>query len=140
MAFEKFIPPQTSGVRPRATIRPSGLISFDAATVETFGLDTASYAVLYFDKTRKMVGVQITKNEGDDGALKLSRRRRSVSLKAPHFFDLYGLSFEEAQRFDVGHDPEVVYRLDTISNFDGALEDEDESGNEVSDDGLEAET
>jgi len=72
--------------------------------VETFGLDTASYAVLYFDKTRKMVGVQITKNQGDDGALKLSRRRRSVSLKAPQFFDLYGLSFEEAQRFDVGHD------------------------------------
>ena len=52
MAFEKFIPPQTSGVRPRATIRPSGLISFDAATVETFGLDTASYAVLYFDLDR----------------------------------------------------------------------------------------
>jgi len=62
--------------------------------------------VLYFDKIRKMVGVQITKNQGDDGALKLSRRRRSVSLKAPQFFDLYGLSFEEAQRFDVGHDPD----------------------------------
>ncbi len=106
MSFEKFIPPQTSGVRPRATIRPSGLISFDAATMETFGLDTVSYAVLYFDKTRKMVGVQITKNQGDDGALKLSKRRRSVSLKAPQFFDLYGLSFEEAQRFDVGHDPD----------------------------------
>jgi hypothetical protein len=27
-----------------------------------------------------------------------------VSLKAPQFFDLYGLSFEEAQRFDVGQD------------------------------------
>lgn len=105
MAFEKFIPPQTSGVRPRATIRPSGLISFDAASVESFGLDSAKYAVLFFDKTRKMVGVQITKNATDDGVLKLSRRRRSVSLKAPQFFDLYGLSFEEAQRFDVGLDP-----------------------------------
>jgi hypothetical protein len=62
--------------------------------------------VLYFDKTKKMVGVQITKNEGDDGALKLSRRRRSVSLKSPQFFDLYGLAFEEAQRFDVGLDPD----------------------------------
>jgi hypothetical protein len=113
MAFEKFIPPRTSGVRPRATIRPSGLISFDAATVDAFGLDTASYAVLYFDKTRKMVGVQITKNEKDDGALKLSRRRKSVSLKAPQFFELYGLSFEEAQRFDVGYDPDT--KMLTIS-------------------------
>jgi len=105
MGFEKFIPPQSSGVRPRATIRPSGLISFDAASVETFGLDTASHAVLFFDKTRKIVGVQISQNDDDDGALKLSRRRRSVSLKAPQFFDLYGLSFDEAQRFDVGRDP-----------------------------------
>ncbi len=113
MAFEKYIPPQTAGVRPRATIRPSGLISFDAATVETFDLQSASHAVLYFDKTRKMVGVQITAKEGDDGALKLSRRRRSVSLKAPQFFDLYGLSFEEAQRFDVGQDP--MSKMLTIS-------------------------
>jgi hypothetical protein len=74
MAFEKYIPPQTSGLRPRATIRPSGLISFDAAAVEAFGLDSAPYAVLYFDKTRKMVGVAITTNENEDGALKLSRR------------------------------------------------------------------
>jgi hypothetical protein len=104
MAFEKFIPPQISGVRPRATIRPSGLISFDAASVEAFDLHSVSYAVLFFDKTRKIVGIQITKKPDDDGALKLSRRRRSVSLKAPQFFDLYGLSFEEAQRFDVGQD------------------------------------
>ena len=104
MAFEKFIPPQVSGVRPRATIRPSGLISFDAASVEAFDLHSVSYAVLFFDKTRKIVGIQITEKPDDDGALKLSRRRRSVSLKAPQFFDLYGLSFEEAQRFDVGRD------------------------------------
>ena len=104
MAFEKFIPPQISGVRPRATIRPSGLISFDAASVEAFNLHSVSYAVLFFDKTRKIVGIQITEKPDDDGALKLSRRRRSVSLKAPQFFDLYGLSFEEAQRFDVGQD------------------------------------
>lgn len=117
MAFEKFIPPQSSGVRPRATIRPSGLISFDAASVETFGLDTASFAVLFFDKTRKIVGVQITGNENDDGALKLSRRRRSVSLKAPQFFDLYGLSFDEAQRFDVGQDPSTKMLTISLKNI-----------------------
>jgi len=116
MAFEKFIPPQISGVRPRATIRPSGLISFDAASVESFGLHSASFAVLYFDKTRKMVGIQIAKNADDDGALKLSRRRRSVSVKAPQFFDLYGISFEEAQRFDVGQDPETKILTISLKN------------------------
>jgi hypothetical protein len=116
MAFEKFIPPQTSGVRPRATIRPSGLISFDAASVEAFGLKSVSYAVLFFDKTRKIVGVQMTDKAGDDGALKLSRRRRSVSLKAPQFFDLYGLSFDEAQRFDVGQNPTTKMLTISLKN------------------------
>ncbi len=116
MAFEKFIPPQSSGVRPRATIRPSGLISFDAASVESFGLHSASFAILYFDKTRKMVGIQITDNEDDDGALRLSRRRRSVSVKAPQFFDLYGISFEEAQRFDVGQDPATKILTISLKN------------------------
>jgi hypothetical protein len=116
MAFEKFIPSQTSGVRPRATIRPSGLISFDAASVEAFGLNSVSYAVLFFDKTRKIVGVQMTDKAGDDGALQLSRRRRSVSLKAPQFFDLYGLSFDEAQRFDVGQNPNTKMLTISLKN------------------------
>jgi hypothetical protein len=117
MPFEKYIPPQTSGVRPKATIRPSGLISFDAASVEAFGLKSASYAVLFFDKTRKLVGVQITKNPNEDGSLKLSRRRRSVSVKAPQFFDLYGLSFDEAQRFDVGQDPTTKMLTISLKNI-----------------------
>jgi len=103
MAFERFIPPKSAGARPKVTIRPSGLISFDATAVEAFGLGKATHAVLFFDKTRKLVGVQITSNDDDDGALKLSRRRRSVSLKAPHFFERYALSFEQSQRFEVGY-------------------------------------
>ena len=101
MAFERFVPPQTAGARPRATIRPSGLISFDAASVEAFDLGKVSHAVLFFDKTRKLIGIELTKSEKEPGAFPLSRRRRSVSLKAPHFFAQYGLAFGESQRFDV---------------------------------------
>ena len=68
------------------------------------------------NKTRKMVGIQITDKESDDGALKLSRRRRSVSVKAPQFFDLYGISFEEAQRFDVGQDPTTKILTISLKN------------------------
>ena len=104
MAFERFIPPQTTGARPKVTIRPSGLISFDATSVEQFGLDDATHAVLFFDKTRKIVGVQTTKKQSEEGAFKLSRRRRSVSLKAPQFFERYALAFQDSQRFDVSQD------------------------------------
>jgi hypothetical protein len=107
MPFERFVPPPTAGARPKATIRPSGLISFDGAAVQAFGLDTVSHVVLFFDKNKKIVGIQTTRNAKEKGALKLSRRRRSVSLKAPHFFERYGLTFNEAQRFDVRHDPDT---------------------------------
>ncbi len=101
MAFERFVPPQAAGSRPRATIRPSGLISFDAASVAAFGLESAKYAVLFFDKTRKIIGVKISKKETEEGSLALSKRRRSVSLKAPQFFHQYGLSVVESQRMEV---------------------------------------
>jgi hypothetical protein len=104
MAFERFVPPRTAGSRPRATIRPSGLISFDAASVEAFGLSKASFAVLFFDKTRKLIGVHLTNNQKEPGTFKLSRRRRSVSLKAPQFFNQYGLTIDESERFDVSED------------------------------------
>jgi hypothetical protein len=80
------------------------LISFDAVAVEAFDLDRVSHAVLFFDRTRKIIGVKPTNDKKEKGAFKLSRRRRSVSLKAPQFFDTYGLSIEDSKRFDVGID------------------------------------
>jgi len=106
MAFERFIPPQAPGTRPRATIRPSGLISFDAASVAAFGLEKAKFAILFFDKMRKIIGAKITNKADEDGALPLSKRRRSVSLKSPQFFHQYGLAVEESQRFEVTRDPD----------------------------------
>jgi hypothetical protein len=106
MAFEKFVPPQAAGTRPRATIRPSGLISFDAASVVAFGLDSVKFAVLFFDKTRKIIGVKVSRTDKEEGALPMSRRRRSVSLKSPQFFHQYGLTVDESQRFEVARDPD----------------------------------
>jgi len=104
MAFERFVPPQAAGTRPRATIRPSGLISFDAASVAAFGLDSVKCGILFFDKTRKIIGVKLTDRDDEEGALPLSKRRRSVSLKSPHFFHQFGLTVNESQRFEVTRD------------------------------------
>jgi len=116
MSFERFIPPITADTRPKATIRPSGLISFDAVSVETFGLTKYSHAVLFFDKNRKLVGVVPTKKADEAGALPLSRRRKSVSLKAPQFFDRYAVSFARPQRFDVSLDQTVGMMLISIKS------------------------
>jgi hypothetical protein len=116
MAFERFVPPKAAGTRPRATIRPSGLISFDAASVAAFGLEKAKSAILFFDKTRKIIGVKVTDNLKEDGALPLSRRRRSVSLKSPQFFHQYGLSIDESQRFEVSQERDDNMLLINVKN------------------------
>ena len=116
MAFERFVPPQAAGTRPRATIRPSGLISFDAASVAAFGLESVKSAILFFDKTRKIIGVKISSKNDEEGALLMSRRRRSVSLKSPQFFHQYGLSIDESQRFEVSKDPADGMLLINVSD------------------------
>ncbi len=122
MAFERYIPPKSTAARPKATVRPSGLISFDAAAVEAFGLESASHAILFFDKVKKVVGVQMTDDSSEKGAIKLSRRRRSLSLKSPQFFEQYGLSLEEAQKFDAacdGSDRMVTINLKSVQRRRG---------------------
>ncbi len=104
MPFEKFIPTTTKTARPKATIRPSGLISFDAQAVESFGLFDATHAVLFFDKSKKRIGVKVIKNGDEEGAIPLSRRRRSVSLKAPGFFDQFSIPLNAPKRLDASYD------------------------------------
>ena len=105
MAFEKFVPEPKKSHGPRATIRPSGLISFDANAVETFKLDRATHALLFFDKTKKRIGVKPLTGPGEEAAFRLVRRRRTVGLKAPEFFKHFGLSVETPKSFET-HDDE----------------------------------
>jgi len=104
MPFERFVPAAKSVARPRATIRPTGLISFDSAAVEAFELGGAAHAVLYFDPGRKLIGVKPVAKGTEEGGFALSRRRGSVSLKAPEFFTRYGLAFSKPLIVEVGHD------------------------------------
>ena len=104
MAFEKFVPSDDRDVTPFATIRPTGLISFDGDAVEAFDLDKFTHASLFFDKTRKLIGVQRLKKGADDSAHKLSKRRRSMSLKSPQFFDEYNIILEGTIKLPVYYD------------------------------------
>ncbi len=104
MSFEKFVPKSAPSSPPKALIRPTGLISFDAASVDAFGLDKATHAVLFFDRGKKAIGVRFTDDPKEEGAVKVSRRRRTVGVKVPQFFEEYGLMVESPRRFPVRKD------------------------------------
>jgi len=104
MPFEKFIPKTTRLSRPKVTIRPSGLISFDAQAVESFGLFDATHAMIFFDKSKKRIGVKVVNNGEEEGSIPLARRRRSVSFKAPGFLDQFSIHLNAPKRLDASFD------------------------------------
>lgn len=107
MSFEKFVPQKgPSSDDPQVTIRKTGLISFDAAAVREFDLASYSHLVLFYDKGKKLLGVRMTKEGEIDGAIPLSRRRRTVSVKVPQFFERWGMLLEDIQKFSVHKDKE----------------------------------
>ena len=78
MAFERFVPRSVPSSPPKVLIRPSGLISFDANAVKSFDLEGKTHAVLFFDRNKKAIGVHFTNDSGEDGAVKITKRRRTV--------------------------------------------------------------
>jgi len=103
MAFEKFVPPRK--VKPdQVSIKRTGTISFDVALAATFGLAKVGHAILYFDPTRKLIGVKPTRDPKDEGAMKITHRKRVSSLRARAFFEMYGITLERTAHYPVSHD------------------------------------
>lgn len=105
MAFEKFVPPRKQRP-PQVSIKRTGTISFDIASVAAFGLDKATHVTLYFDAVRKLVGVKPISDAKEEGAIRLSHRKRVSSLRARPFFEVFGITLEATSRFPVTLDKE----------------------------------
>jgi len=114
MGFEKYVPQATPNKSlPKVTIRKTGLISFDAAAVKEFSLEKVTHMVLFFDKSKKVLGVLSDADDAQQGAIPVSRRRRTVSIKVPQFFSSFGLLIDDNRKFDVSfNDNEKMITID----------------------------
>ena len=99
MAFEKFTQTARS-YRAKVSIRPNGTLGFNSGAVQKFGLDKASFALLYFDKDRKFIGIQPVIADTEEGAQKVNRGKTGAWMAARRFLDYYGLSTEKKARYD----------------------------------------
>ena len=105
MAFEKFVPPR----KPKPTqvsIKRTGTITFDNALAATYVFTKVSHAILYFDPAKKLVGVRPALDPKDEGAMKLSHRKRVSSLRARAFFEMYGITLDRTAHHPVRYDKE----------------------------------
>lgn len=123
MGFEKYVPRKvTAKSTPQVTIRKTGLISFDAAAVQEFELADVSHFVLFFDKGKKALGIQRCDDGDVLGSIPTSRRRRTVSVKAPQFFEHWGFLLDDVQKYSVSLDEErdlLIVDLGTVKRRRG---------------------
>jgi hypothetical protein len=104
MAWERFEKTGRS-FKPKVSIRGDSQIGFNAAAIEEFKLKEYPYAVLFYDKKAKQIGIKLTKNKDDVGACKLRvKEKAGASIAARAYIYFYKLNNLKVKRFDAQWD------------------------------------
>jgi hypothetical protein len=107
MVFEKFISHGRS-VSPKATIQKGGQIRLNEAAVDKFDAENYGFAVLFFDKDTRKIGIKLAK-ETEPGAVKVKHGRAGATISARKFLLWYGIEHHKTTNYDIN--------LDTKSGF-----------------------
>lgn len=89
LSFEKFA---TVGARFNYTIslNKAGGFSFNSGFYKKHNLKSFPYVILFYDRRRKAVGFDFVK-KATEGALKLSHRDNTASVRSSSFIAAYGI-------------------------------------------------
>ena len=107
MGFVKFTKTKSRIGTPKVSIWSRGQIGFNQGAVTHYEIDKekVSYAVLYFDKDRNMIGIELTNDATAEGASKLIfREGGGVSFSAIPFLKTFGIDYSETHQFNVEYD------------------------------------
>jgi hypothetical protein len=113
MAFEKFTQTNKS-FAPKLSIRSNGQLGFNFGAIEKFKLENYPYAVLFYDKEVKKIGVYLTKSKDDEGASKLRVKNGNASVAAKSFLDYYSIPYGKTVRFEAVWDDKEKMIIATL--------------------------
>lgn len=105
MPFEKFVPARRQRP-PQASIKRTGTISIDLGFAQSIGLDKARFVTLYFDPAKRVIGLKAAEPK-DEGAIRLSHRKRVSSVRAKPLFEAYGIVLDQTTRMPVSYDEKL---------------------------------
>jgi hypothetical protein len=97
MGFERFTESGRS-FKTRVSIRANGQIGLSHGAVAKFGLGRYQYAVLFYDKETKQIGIQPTNSAEESGAYKLNIKGSGAAISALAFMDYCGIDHGQARR------------------------------------------
>ena len=137
--FERFTKTGSS-FAPMISIRKHGAIGLSQGALQRFGLMEGEwFVVLYFDKAANVLGIQPVKDENEDGAIKLIKRRAmgkngkssiSSSVSAKSFFEYYQIPTAETRSFRGLYDDATKMIIVNLNEPEKTEKDEDQSESE----------
>lgn len=105
MAFERYTKTNLRMGEPQISIWSRGQIGLNSGAIEKYKLNNFNYAVLYFDKDTKTVGVMLTNDKKEPGAMKLVKRKSGgFSFSAQSFLKYYEIDYSKTVRYDLTYD------------------------------------
>ena len=106
MSFEKFT--QTGQrFKPKLSIwGKGGQIGFNQGAVKRFNFATYRYAILFFDREKKRIGIKFTNDEKEEGIIKFNIRKTGGVIPGKSFMDYYGIDYSKTKNYDVVFDDE----------------------------------
>ena len=100
MGFERFTQTGRS-FKPKISIRGNSQIGFNCASIKEFKLGEYKFAVLFYDKDARKIGIRLTNDKNEEGACKLRvRENAGASISARSYIDFYKLHKLDKRRFD----------------------------------------
>ncbi|MBI5074499.1 MAG: hypothetical protein HZB62_04950 [Nitrospirae bacterium] len=93
MAFEKFIKKGTASAA-KVSIRKNGTIGFTSGAITMFELEKYKFAVFYYDKADKKIGIKLTSDK-EEGSYKLQLKKSAGFIAAVAFLNYYGIDFSK---------------------------------------------
>lgn len=94
---------------PTVNINPEGRLCFNKAAYIRYGLTSYSYAVLYFDRAKRIVAIEPTNDESAEGALKFNHYAHGSIIAIRSFLDAFEIDLNTAFVYDVFQDKPTGY-------------------------------
>ncbi|NDY74569.1 hypothetical protein DO021_22145 [Desulfobacter hydrogenophilus] len=107
MAFEKFTKTGTRPGVPKISIWTRGQIGFNNTAMLKHKVSDFKYSILFFDKDRNRIGIELTNDGKQDGVCKLIHRKGGgVSFSARAFLNTYKIDYSETKQYNFEYDEE----------------------------------
>jgi hypothetical protein len=105
LAFERFVQKGRS-FRPVIAIWKRGQIGFNRGAVKVCKIEQGYYVLFFYDSDEKKIGFRFTKDQDEEGAVRLKIYNTGAFASAKAFLDYYQVDHKITTKYELSHDKE----------------------------------